>query len=198
MKADNELENIAAIVNALDAKKAENIVVLDLREQSSYLNYFVIVSALSRAHLKTLFDEVHKTAVEHGIERPRAQSPHYESGWVTYDFGFYVIHLFEEEKRKFYNLEDIWRNAARVDLAHTTRTHDLKPRKGDSENSAKPKKTSSTKKKKSTAKTERFSKKKTTIKKKTTKEKKMATAKKKPAKKKAAKKPAKKKAAKKK
>ena len=186
---NDDLRLIAILAQALDDKKGGDIVVLDLRDQSSYLSYFVIVTALSRAHLKTLFDEIHKTAVEKGIERPRAQSPQFESGWVTYDFGFYVIHIFEEEKRKFYNLEGIWKGATRVEIG-AERSH-------DSESAQPPRKAAPQKAKKTAAKTESFVKKKTTIKKKTIKEKNMA-AKKKPAKKKAAKKPAKKKAAKKK
>jgi ribosome-associated protein len=75
----------------------------------------VIATSLSRTHLKTLFDELHKTAIENGIERPRMQNPQFESGWVTYDFGFYVVHLFEDEKRKFYDLESVWKNAKRID-----------------------------------------------------------------------------------
>lgn len=185
----DDLQQIEILTRALDAKKGGDIVVLDLRAQSSYLSYFVIVTALSRAHIKTLFDEVHKTAVENGIERPRAQAPQFDSGWVTYDFGFYVIHIFEEEKRKFYNLEGIWKGATRVPIGAVS-SH-------PSESAQPPRKTVAPKAKKTAAKPESFAKKKTTIKKKTIKEKKMAT-KKKPAKKKAAKKPAKKKAAKKK
>jgi ribosome-associated protein len=209
-----DLEQIKIIAKALDAKKGGDIIVLDLREQSSYLNYFVLVTGLSRAHLKTLFDEVHKTAVENGIERPRSQSPQFESGWVTYDLGFYVIHLFEDEKRKFYNLEGIWKGAPRISLAEeSSHTSESKKAIGQDVLGREPKaiapqspgssraerKIVSKKTKKSAVKPESFTKKKTTIKKKTIKEKKMATAKKKPAaKKKAAKKPAKKKAAKKK
>lgn len=193
-----DLANITAIAHALDAKKAENIVVLDLRNQSSYLTYFVIATALSKAHLKTLFDEVHKTAVERGIERPRPQSPQFESGWVTYDFGFFVIHLFDEEKRRFYNLEDVWKNATRLNVLQQTSSTDLTSRKGTSKSEVITKKKTEAKPKKSSKKSASLAKKKTTIKKKTTKEKTMATAKKKPAKKKAAKKTAKKKAAKKK
>ena len=192
-----DLTNITAIAQALDAKKAENIVVLDLRNQSSYLTYFVIATALSKAHLKTLFDEVHKTAVELGIERPRPQSPQFESGWVTYDFGFFVIHLFDDEKRRFYNLEDVWKNATRLDVLQQTSSTDLTSRKGTSTSEVITKKKTEAKPKKSSKKSASLAKKKTTIKKKTIKEKNMA-AKKKPAKKKAAKKPAKKKAAKKK
>jgi len=188
--ASDDLSQIRVLVAALDAKKAENIVVLDLRDQSSYLNYFVIATSLSRAHLKTLFDELHKTAIENGIERPRMQNPQFESGWVTYDFGFYVVHLFDEEKRKFYDLESVWKNAKRIDAFSKSST-DLTPRKGDSQSVQKPKKAVAKKTAKTSAKPESSAKKKTTIKKKTTKEKTMATAKKKPAKK-AAKKPAKK------
>jgi len=166
----DDLKSLELIAAALDAKKAEDIVILDLREESSYLSYFLIVTALSRAHLRTLFDEVHKVAVENGIDRPRIQAPQYESGWVTYDFGFFVIHLFEAEKRKFYDLEGIWKKAKRVGEEAPALP---KPKKEKSSNNLKPRKG-----------------KKTTIKKKTKKEKTMATAKKKPAKKKAAKKKA--------
>ncbi|AFM11458.1 ribosome silencing factor [Turneriella parva] len=188
--ASDDLSQIKVLVAALDAKKAENIVVLDLRDQSSYLNYFVIATSLSRTHLKTLFDELHKTAVENGIERPRAQNPQFESGWVTYDFGFYVVHLFEDEKRKFYDLESVWKNAKRIDVL-SQRSTDLTPRKGESQGVQKQKKAVAKKTAKTSVKSESSAKKKTTIKKKTTKEKTMATAKKKPAKK-AAKKSAKK------
>lgn len=188
--ASDDLSQIRVLAAAVDAKKGEDIVVLDLRDQSSYLNYFVIVTSLSRAHLKTLFDEIHKTAVENGFERPRAQNPQFESGWVTYDFGFYVVHLFEQEKRKFYDLETVWKNAKRVDV-FSQRSTDLTPRKGASQSEQKPKKTVAKKTVKTSAKSASSAKKKTTIKKKTTKEKTMATAKKKPAKK-AAKKSAKK------
>ena len=137
----DDLKQIEVLVKALDDKKGGDIAVLDLRNQSSYLSYFVIVTALSRAHLKTLFDEVHKTAVEKGIERPRAQSPQFESGWVTYDFGFYVIHIFEEEKRKFYNLEGIWKGATRVEIG-AERSHDSEsaqpPRKAAPQKAKKP------------------------------------------------------------
>jgi ribosome-associated protein len=173
--AADDLKQIGLIVQALDAKKADNILVLDLRNQSSYLTYFVIATAMSRTHIKTLFDEVHKTAVDNGFERPRAQSPQFDSGWVTYDFGFYVIHLFEAEKRKFYNLESIWKGATIVKIGDTS--------------SHSPESIQVSKAKKPAKKPESFAKKKTTIKKKTIKEKKMAT-KKKPAKKKAAKKKA--------
>lgn len=189
MSAD-DLTQIRAIARALDAKKATDIVVLDLTNQSSYMSYFLIATALSKAHLRSLFDEVHKTAVEQGIERPRPQSPQFESGWVTYDFGFYVVHLFEEEKRKFYNLEGVWKNAEQVNVLGTSST-DLTPRKGASKSEVTPKKKSTAKPEKTSKKSASLAKKKTTIKKKTTKENKMATAKKKPAKK-AAKKPAKK------
>jgi ribosome-associated protein len=177
-----DLDQIRLIAKALDDKKAKDIVVLDLRQQSSYLTYFIIATALSRAHLKTLFDEVHNTAVAGRIERTRPQSPQYDSGWVTYDLGFYVVHLFEEEKRNFYNLENIWKAAIVVDLA-AKRSIDLTPRKGETESKKPTKKVVTKKAKKTSEKAKSFAKKKTTIKKKTVKEIKMATAKKKPAKK---------------
>jgi ribosome-associated protein len=187
--SSDDLVNITALARALDAKKAENIVVLDLRKQSSYLTYFVIATALSKAHLKTLYEEVQKTASELGIDRPRTQTPQFDSGWVTYDFGFSVIHLFDEEKRRFYNLEDIWKNAKQLKVLQQKSSTDLTSRKGTSKSEVITKKTEA-RPRRSSQKSASLAKEKTTIKKKTTKEKTMATAKKKPAKKKAAKKKA--------
>ncbi|MCX7633015.1 MAG: ribosome silencing factor [Turneriella sp.] len=192
--SSRELADITTIARALEAKKAADVVVLDLRRQSSYLSYFIIATALSKAHLKTLYEEIEKVAREHKIERPRPQSPQFDSGWVTYDFGFYVVHLFEEEKRRFYDLESVWKNATRLNLPDGASLTDLTSRKGTSKSSVTTKKQTG-KSRKTSAGSASLAKKKTT-RMKTTKEKTMATAKKKPAKK-AAKKPAKKKAAKK-
>lgn len=184
----DDLTLLKTIAQALDAKKAENIIVLDLQQQSSYLSYFIIATALSKTHLKTLFDEVQKIAQEHRVKSTRPQIPQYESGWVTFDLGFSVIHLFEEEKRAFYRLEDVWKNAKPVVFAQESST-DLTSRKGSSGSAESPKKKTVKKTVKKSTKTAGTKKKKTI--KKTTKEKNMATAKKKPAKK-AAKKTAKK------
>jgi len=155
--ADADLKQLRILAHAIEEKKGEDVVILDLRAQSSYLNYFLIATALSRAHLRTLYEEIHKTAVENQIERPRPQTPQFESGWVTYDLGFYIVHLFENEKRRFYDLESVWANAPRIPLVEN-RTH------SSQSNQAKERKKST--------KLEGVAKKKTKIKKKTIKEKK--------------------------
>ncbi len=99
----------------VDGRKAENIVVLDLREVNSYFHLFFIATALSTVHLKSLVRDIHK---QMGDQFPPGEgivrAEDYSSGWVAMDFIDVVVHLFLKEQRDFYNLERLWGDAARI------------------------------------------------------------------------------------
>ena len=99
----------------LDANKAEEIKMLDLTGIHGYLDYFVIASALSRVHLKKLSEDLlgHFKKVGLGAQRPTEND--LQSGWVILDFKDFVIHLFTAERREFYNLENLWKDAQQID-----------------------------------------------------------------------------------
>lgn len=97
-------------VMALDDKKAVDVSMLRVTEVTVLADYFVICTATSSTHLKTLSDEVEKKLEENG-EKPLRREGHRSGGWILVDFGCVVVHLFLKEMREFYTLERLWSDA---------------------------------------------------------------------------------------
>ena len=114
MLSPEQIAGVAA--KALDDKKAQHIKVLKTAEQTVLADYFVICTANSTTHIKTLSDETGKNLAEVG-EPPRRSEGYRSGGWVLMDFGCVVVHLFLEETRNFYDLERLWGDAERVDVS---------------------------------------------------------------------------------
>ena len=98
------------VIEALDNKKAKDIKLLKTHDITVLADYFVICTANSTTHLKTLSDEVEKALEENG-EIPRRREGHRQGGWVLIDFACVVVHLFLQEMRDFYTLERLWSDA---------------------------------------------------------------------------------------
>ena len=114
MLTPKEMAELA--VRALDAKKGRDIRLLETKEVTVLADYFLICTANSSTHIKTLSDEVSKVLEEQG-ERTLRTEGYRNGGWVLVDFGCLVVHLFTEEVRKFYNLERLWADAPVVDVS---------------------------------------------------------------------------------
>jgi ribosome-associated protein len=103
-------------VKALDSKKAVEIKVLKTEKITVLANYFVICTATSSTHVKTLSEEVDKVLTENG-EKPLHTEGFRSGGWVLVDFGCVIVHIFTDETRKFYNLERLWSDAEPIDIS---------------------------------------------------------------------------------
>jgi ribosome-associated protein len=113
-RASVALENACLCARIAADNKARDILVLDMREQSPLFDYFVIATGASRRQLHTLAEET--DAAMHRLGEERLSIEGYEAGkWVVQDYGDIVIHLFSDEAREYYRLEDLWQDAARVD-----------------------------------------------------------------------------------
>jgi ribosome-associated protein len=96
-------------VNALEDKKAEDILLLDIKELVSFTDYFVICTATSSRMLNALADGiVEKTRVDHKRKGRIEGSP--DAGWMVVDYGDIVVHLFDDELRRYYKLEELWKD----------------------------------------------------------------------------------------
>lgn len=99
-----------------DNKKAEDLVVLDVRKLSSVTDFFVIVSGTSEPHLRAILDEItDRLRDEHG-ERPRAVDGTARGAWVVLDFFDVIVHIMRADVRERYDLEGLWGDAPRVKL----------------------------------------------------------------------------------
>jgi len=97
-----------------DNKKAEDIVILDVRELSSVTDYFVIASGTSEPHLRAIVNEIaDKLREEHDV-RPRAVDGTLPAAWIVLDFFDVILHVMRQEVRKRYDLETLWGDAPRI------------------------------------------------------------------------------------
>ena len=97
-----------------DNKKAEDLLVMDVKNISSITDYFVIASGSSEPHLRAISDEITETLKdEHGII-PSAQDSNLQTGWVVIDFFDVIVHVMRSDVRKRYDLESLWGDAPQV------------------------------------------------------------------------------------
>ena len=97
-----------------DNKKAENVVILDVRDLSSVTDYFVIASGTSEPHLRAIVDEItDRLRDEHDL-RPVRKDGTVQGAWVVLDFFDVIVHVMRADVRERYDLEGLWGDAARV------------------------------------------------------------------------------------
>jgi ribosome-associated protein len=108
-------ERICLALNAASEKKALEPVVLDLREIASFTDYFIITSGTNARQVQAIADEVVEQLKKQGTRAARMEG--YNTGeWVLVDYGDFIVHVFDSKSRQFYDLERLWRDAARVPL----------------------------------------------------------------------------------
>lgn len=97
-----------------DNKKAENIVILDMRRVSTITDYFVIASGTSEPHLRAIVDEIaDRLREDHGLH-PRATDGTLQAAWIALDFLDVIVHVMRPDVRARYDLEGLWSDAPRV------------------------------------------------------------------------------------
>jgi len=97
-------------------KKAEDVVILDMRGISSFTDFFVIVSGTSEPQLKAIASSVREKIRTSIGQRPIAEDGFPESQWVIIDYGGVIVHIFHADKREVYGLETLWNDARRIEI----------------------------------------------------------------------------------
>lgn len=113
----DSLELARFIVDTVEDKKAEDIVLLDLRPDVIMADFFVICCGNSDRQLKALVDNVREAVKEKYGILPHSTEGTAESGWVLMDYSDIIVHLFLEERRQYYDLESLWSAEASVLLS---------------------------------------------------------------------------------
>ena len=110
LDTDNLDELIKAAAAFGWAKKARDIVSIDLHEVSSVADYFLIMSGSNKPQLKAISDNIEEKLAEQGL-RPLRIEGYREAEWILLDYGSLVVHIFVDEQRDYYNLERLWGDA---------------------------------------------------------------------------------------
>jgi ribosome-associated protein len=101
-----------------DNRKAENTVILDVRKLSSITDFFVITSGSAEPHIRAIIGEItSRLRDEHGI-RVAAVDGEHPTSWQVLDYFDVIIHVMKPETRALYDLESLWGDAPRVDVAN--------------------------------------------------------------------------------
>ncbi len=110
------------ITEALEELKVRDLVVLDVRDKSSFTDYMLVGSGTSNRHLKALVDHVDETLSAGGVE-PLGREGGPGADWVLLDYGVVIVHMMLPETRQFYDLEQLWSGASPDTASAGSRTH---------------------------------------------------------------------------
>ncbi len=112
LSVDEEiLEQVRMAVAAAEEKKAENLVVLRLSALTEFTDYFIICTGNSTRQTQAIADEVTAQLKKNYRLRPLNAEGYSSAEWILIDFGAFVLHVFTETSRSFYDLERLWRDA---------------------------------------------------------------------------------------
>ena len=108
--------DVASAVRAADAKKAADVIVLDLRTADGFTDFFVIATAQNQRQIKAVADAIEEALRGEHHRKPAHIEGYGRAEWVLLDYFDFVVHIFTPEMRTFYGLERLWGSAASVDL----------------------------------------------------------------------------------
>ncbi len=122
-------ELAGAIVNILYTKKAHNLKMLHVTDQTVIADYFIIATGNSNTQIKALADELdYKTGLS-GL-KPQSIEGFAEASWIVLDYASVIVHIFNRDTREFYNLEKLWGDSENVDV---TKYIEIKDEENDNE-----------------------------------------------------------------
>jgi ribosome silencing factor RsfS/YbeB/iojap len=108
------IKNVMDCAESILSKKGENLKILDLAKESHFTQYFVIASAMSDRQATAIAETVYKDMKDkHGLV-PGALEGLSEGRWILMDYGSFVVHVFQDSLREYYDLEGLWSHAKRV------------------------------------------------------------------------------------
>lgn len=113
-------EKARLIVEAAREKLAEDIVALDVREAVSFADIFVVASGRSDRQVRAIGDGIAQALTQAG-EKPLGVEGQEEARWLLMDFGDVIVHVFQPDVRRHYDLERLWSEAAVLDLEKPAR-----------------------------------------------------------------------------
>ena len=107
------LSRLRPAIRALEEKKAYQLLALDVSERTSIADAFVICSVGSQRQAQAVADEVDRALVAQGI-RALSVEGYPQGTWILMDYGDFILHVFQEERREFYGLERLWGDAPAI------------------------------------------------------------------------------------
>ena len=117
MKKNDLKRQVSEAIAACQEKKAEALTILELEKASgAFTDYFVICSGTNPRQIQAIADSVEERLKQSGL-RPAHTEGYRQAEWVLLDYVDFVVHIFSEKSRKFYELERLWKSAKQLEPA---------------------------------------------------------------------------------
>jgi ribosome-associated protein len=114
-------QQVAQAVRAIEGKKGEDVVILEMDKSSgAFTDYFIVCSGTNPRQIQAIADDVQKQMAEAG-QRPNSVEGYSQAEWVLLDYVDFVLHVFSERARKFYDLERLWKSARKLTPSDLTK-----------------------------------------------------------------------------
>ena len=108
-------KQVSIAIDAATDKKANHLVVLDLRKATGFTDFFLICSGTNARQIRAIADSVTEALAAGGV-KPAHVEGYERSEWILLDYFDFVVHVFAQETRAFYGLERLWGNAERIEI----------------------------------------------------------------------------------
>lgn len=115
MNTDSLRPELRCAVEAAQNKKAADVTLLDLGELGAFTDCFLLCTGFSTPHVQAISGEIEEQLARRGVH-PGHREGYDTAQWVLLDFGSFIVHIFSERARHFYDLERLWRAAKRTDF----------------------------------------------------------------------------------
>jgi ribosome-associated protein len=116
VKFESLPQGVRLAVEAAQNKKAAGITVLDLSGVGAFTDFFVICTGYSTPQVQAICTEVEELLHQHLQRSPEHREGRGSAEWALLDFGSFVVHVFSDQARRFYDLERLWRSAPKLDI----------------------------------------------------------------------------------
>ncbi len=109
-------DEVKLAVSCASEKKAFDLIAIDLREIASFTEFFIIASGANVRQVQAISDEITEKLKEQLNSRVIRIEGYQTGEWILLDYGDFIVHIFEQKAREFYDLERLWRDAKRVEI----------------------------------------------------------------------------------
>ncbi len=131
MKLESLPQGVRLAVEAAQSKKAGGITVVNLNGHAAFTDYFVICTGYSTPQLQAICNEIEEVLYRDTKRNPAHREGHRSAEWALLDFGGFIVHVFSEQARRYYDLERLWRAAPALVLPDEPDSPDRRPAPGE-------------------------------------------------------------------
>jgi ribosome-associated protein len=114
-KTDRSLSLALAAAREAEDNRGQDVVVLDMKEQTTAFDYFVVATGTSNRQLRAMSDAIDDVLQKQFGHARLGREGYEESHWILLDYGSVVVQLFDKDRRDYYRLEELWAGATRVE-----------------------------------------------------------------------------------